>query len=92
MPFLTNLLQPFYGEVTLQNGDDDIVGLRGDTAVDDQKISIEDPGSPHGFPGRTNEERGRGPPHEMLVQVELALNMVVSRARESCRNLGAEHR
>ena len=31
-----------------------------------------------------------GPAHEMLIEVEFALDMVIRRARESSRHLGAE--
>lgn len=50
MPLPADLFEPLDGEVALQNGNDDVLWLWGDAAVDDQQVAIEDPGIAHGFP------------------------------------------
>ena len=67
-------------------------GWRGNPAIDDQEIAIEDSGIAHGFSRCAHEERSCWSAHEMLIEVELALDMVIRRARESGWHVSAEQR
>lgn len=92
LPCAADPLEPFDGQFTVHNGNDDIVGLRGDSPVDDEQIAIENPSAAHGLPGRTYKE-GRGrPPHQMLVEIELALDVVIGRTWEASLNRRTEQR
>ena len=92
MPKPSNFLEPFDRETGLKNGYDDVVWLRSDAAVDDQQIAIEDPRITHGFTGSADEKRCRRPAHDVLIEVEFAFDMIISRARESGWYVSAEER
>jgi hypothetical protein len=89
LPCAADLLQPFDGQLAVNDGNDDIVGLRGDSTVDDEQVTIENPGAAHGFSGRAHKEGCRRPPHRMLVEIELALDVVIGRAGEEANRTGA---
>ena len=90
MRLTADLLEPLDGEVALRNGNDDIVGFGCYAAINDQQIAIEDTYAAHRFSRRMYEERSRRPAHQMLVEVELALDVVIRRAWKPSRHLGAE--
>ena len=73
------------GEFAVQHGDHDVTGLGDDTAVDDEKVAVEDAGVLHGLALRPDEKRGGGPADQMMVQIEFALDVIVGRAREARR-------
>ena len=92
MPLPRDPFQAFDGQLAVENGNDDVVRLRADPAIDDQQIAIEYPGIAHRFPGGADEERGCGPADQMLIEVELALDMIVRRTGKARRNLRSEQR
>jgi len=61
MPLSSDLLQAFDGEVAVQDGDDDVVGLRGDAAIHHEEVAVEDSGTAHRFSRGAHEERGSRP-------------------------------
>lgn len=92
MPLSSYLLQAFDGEIAVQDGNDDVVGLRGDTAIHHKEVAIEDPGTAHGFSRSAHEECGGRPADQMFVEVESALDVIVRRAGEARRHLRTEQR
>lgn len=67
----------------MEDSDHDVVRLGRDTAVNYNQITIEDPGAAHGLSCRAHEESRRRPPHQMLVEIELAFDVVIGRAGEA---------
>jgi len=52
-------------------------------AAGDQLTAIEDPSVAHGLSSRADEEGRCRPPHQMLVEIELTLNVIIGRAGEA---------
>ena len=64
----------------MQDGDDDIVGLGRDGAIDNEKVTVENSGVALGLALRADEKGGCRAADQMQVQIELALDMVVGGA------------
>lgn len=90
MPLSSDLFEAFDGEIAVQDGNDDVVGLWGDAAIHHEEFAIEDSGIAHGFSRGAHEERGGRPADQMLVEVELPFDVVVRRARKTRRHLRAK--
>ena len=86
------LSQAFDRQLAMQDGDDDIVGLGRDGAVDNEKVAVENPGIAHGFALRADEKGRRWATDQMQIQIELALDVVVGGAWETGRHPGAVER
>ena len=84
--------QAFDRQLAMQDGDDDIVGLGRDGAVDNEKIAVENSGVAHGLALRADEKGRRRPADQMQIEIELALDMVVGGAWKSGGYPGAVER
>ena len=83
------LLQALDRQLAVKNRDNDVRGLRRDAAIDNQKVAIEDAGVFHGLACSPGKKRGGRVPDEVLVQIELALDVIVGRTGEAGGNTGA---
>ena len=81
-----------YSRFAMQDGDDDIVGLGRDCAVDNEKVAVENPGIAHGLALRADEKGRRRAADQMQIEIKLALDMVVGGAWKSGGYPGAVKR
>ena len=73
------LAQALDAELAVDGDDHDVAGLRVQGPVHDQQVAVKDAGVAHGLAPGPDEERGRGTPGQVAVQVEV----VIGGARES---------
>lgn len=85
-------LEPFDCELPVDDCDHDVVRLRRDAAVYDHQVAVKDPGAAHGLTSSPDEEGGCRPPHQMLVEIELALDVVIGWAWKASFDRRAEQR
>lgn len=78
----------FDGEFAVEVGDDDvfIFGLGG--AIHDQEVAGVDAGVDHGIAGDADEIGGGGLGDEVLVEVELAFEVILGRRGKAGRDTG----
>ena len=78
-PLVTRLLKPFDRQFPMDGCNDDVVGFGRDAPVYDQQVTVKNSGITHGFTRGTNKEGCRWSADQVLVEVELAFDVIISR-------------
>jgi len=76
---LAAFAQALDGEIAIQHRDDDLAIPRRDGAIHHQDVTALDSGVSHGATLNPDEECGRWVAHEVLVEIERVLHVVLGR-------------
>ena len=75
--------EAFDGQFTIQSSDDDLVMPGSFRAVYDEQVSVMDASPCHGVSVSTEEKGGCPITHQMLMQIQPSIEIILSRRRES---------